>query len=169
MTCDFQQCDILTIVDSCEPVQPPFKLRNSKWWSVSSFTVIVAKDLISLRICAGWSEPLLVAHTTLLKISCHGSYVLFRYKKVNSLVTFISRGGEGGMTKKKKKLPYFEGLRGWVGWRYCNEKHFQVLMWGVRSVFQLYSIIYYYILSKTVCILHKNVCFFAKILLLTMV
>ena len=26
----FQQCGILTSVDSDEPVQPPFKLRNSK-------------------------------------------------------------------------------------------------------------------------------------------
>ena len=30
---------------------------------------------IRLRVCAGWSEPLLVAHTTLLEISCHGSYI----------------------------------------------------------------------------------------------
>ena len=29
-TCNFQQCGILTSVDSYEPVQPPFKLRNSK-------------------------------------------------------------------------------------------------------------------------------------------
>ena len=29
-TCDFQQCGILTGVDSDEPVQPPFKDRNSK-------------------------------------------------------------------------------------------------------------------------------------------
>ena len=28
--CDFQQCGILTSVDSDEPVQPPFKLRNYK-------------------------------------------------------------------------------------------------------------------------------------------
>ena len=28
---DFQQCGVLTSVDSEEPVQPPFKLRNSKW------------------------------------------------------------------------------------------------------------------------------------------
>ena len=35
-TCYFQQCGILTSVDSDEPVQPPFKLRNSKWCSVSS-------------------------------------------------------------------------------------------------------------------------------------
>ena len=31
MTCDFQQCGILTSVDSDEPVQPPFKLINSKF------------------------------------------------------------------------------------------------------------------------------------------
>ena len=30
VTCDFQQCGILTSVDSDEPVQPPIKLRNSK-------------------------------------------------------------------------------------------------------------------------------------------
>ena len=39
-TCDFQQCRILTSVDSDEPVQSPFKLRNSKWCSVSSLTLI---------------------------------------------------------------------------------------------------------------------------------
>ena len=32
----------------------------------------LAKALIRLRVCAGWSEPLLVAHTTLLEISCTG-------------------------------------------------------------------------------------------------
>ena len=31
--------------------------------------------LIRLRICAGWSEPVLIAHTTLLEISCRGSFV----------------------------------------------------------------------------------------------
>ena len=30
VTCDFQQCGILTCVDSDEPVKPPVKLRNSK-------------------------------------------------------------------------------------------------------------------------------------------
>ena len=39
-TRDFQQCGILTSVDSDEPVQPPVKHRNSKWCSVSSLTVI---------------------------------------------------------------------------------------------------------------------------------
>ena len=37
---DFQQFDILTSVDSEEPVQPPFKLRTSKRCSVSSLTLI---------------------------------------------------------------------------------------------------------------------------------
>ena len=40
MAWDFQQCVILTSVDSYEPVQTPFKLRNSKWRSVSSLTII---------------------------------------------------------------------------------------------------------------------------------
>ena len=35
-----QQYDILTSVDSDEPLQPSFKLRNSKWCSVSSLTII---------------------------------------------------------------------------------------------------------------------------------
>ena len=39
-TCDFQRCGILTSVDSDKPVQPPFKLRNSKWCSISSLTFI---------------------------------------------------------------------------------------------------------------------------------
>ena len=65
-----------------EPVQPPFKLRNSKCCSVSSLIVIeysshLQNSLIRLHICAGWSEPLLVAHATLLEISCCGSNMLF--------------------------------------------------------------------------------------------
>ena len=40
VTCDFQQCGILTCVDSDEPLQPHFKLRHSKWCSVSSLTII---------------------------------------------------------------------------------------------------------------------------------
>ena len=97
VTCDFRQCGILTSVDSDESVQPPFKLRNSKWCSVSTLAIIeyssdLAKALIRLHICAGWSEALLVAHTTLLEISYHGSYVktchLFAYRVI--LYTFLS-------------------------------------------------------------------------------
>ena len=59
----------------------PFKLRNSKYFWVSSLTLIeysIAKTLIRLRVCAGWSEPLLVAHTTLLEISCRGSIICLK-------------------------------------------------------------------------------------------
>ena len=34
----------------------------------------LAKALIKLRVCTGWSEALLVAHTTLLEISCSDSF-----------------------------------------------------------------------------------------------
>ena len=56
-----KKCGILTSVVSDEPVQPPFNLRTSKCCSVSSLTVIE------------YSEPLLVAHTKLLEVSCRGS------------------------------------------------------------------------------------------------
>ena len=35
----------------------------------------LAKALIRLCVCAGWSEPLLVALTTFLEISCRGSFL----------------------------------------------------------------------------------------------
>ena len=37
---EIPQCGILTCVDSVEPLQPHFKLRNSKRCSVSSLTII---------------------------------------------------------------------------------------------------------------------------------
>ena len=40
VTCDFQQCGILTSADSDEHEQPLFKLRNSKSCSVSSLTLM---------------------------------------------------------------------------------------------------------------------------------
>ena len=78
--CDFQQCGFLTSVDSDEPVQPSFKPRISKCCSVNSLTNShrlfkqLSKGLIRLRFCSGWSETLLVTHSTnLLEISCCGS------------------------------------------------------------------------------------------------
>ena len=43
--------------------------------------------LIRLRVCAGWSEPMLVAHTILLEISCRGSYADIGLR--SSLLMFI--------------------------------------------------------------------------------
>ena len=68
-----QQCGFLIIVDSDKPVQPLFKLRSFKSCSVSSLTVI--EYLIRPHVCVGLSEALLVAHTILLEISCHGSII----------------------------------------------------------------------------------------------
>ena len=49
-----------------------------------------AKALIRLRVCAGWSEPLLVAHTTLLEISCQGSNLYWNFSKNLQLLLFSS-------------------------------------------------------------------------------
>ena len=46
----------------------------SRWLNTHGIFERLAKALIRLRICAGWSELLLVAPTALLEISCHGSY-----------------------------------------------------------------------------------------------
>ena len=55
------RCGILARIGSDEPVRPPFKR--------------LAKALISLRTCAGWSKPLVLAHTTLLEISYFGPFI----------------------------------------------------------------------------------------------
>ena len=82
VTCDSQQCGILTSIDSDEPVQPPFELGNSKWCSVSCLTVIeylsdqqrhwsdCAYARADLRLC--WSHI-----PQFLEISCRGSYYIF--------------------------------------------------------------------------------------------
>ena len=69
----------LTSAYSDKPVQPPVKLSNIKWWSVCYTSWIFkrqTKALIRLPIWAGWSEALLVAHTTLFEIPCHGLFYI---------------------------------------------------------------------------------------------
>ena len=46
----------------------------SQWLNSHRICKRLAKALIRLPVCAGWSEPLLAAHTTLLEISRPGSY-----------------------------------------------------------------------------------------------
>ena len=55
-------------------------LWENFWWGLIYFDQFrifkqLTKTLIRLHVCAGCSEPLLVAHTALLKISCRGSNV----------------------------------------------------------------------------------------------
>ena len=91
MTCDFQQCDILTSVDSDEPLQPPFKLRNFKWClavveylsnkqSLWSYCVYAQADL---RLC--WSHIV----TTLLEMLCHGSLLCNFYSQPFVWIVYI--------------------------------------------------------------------------------
>ena len=71
LTWDFQQFSILTWIDSDEPAQPHVKLNSHTIFQWPT------KALIRLCVCACWSEPLLVAHTTLLEISCCCSFIYF--------------------------------------------------------------------------------------------
>ena len=100
---DFQQCGSLTSVVSDQPAQPPFKLRNSKWCSVSSLnSQRISKRLAKTLIRPGWSEALLVAHTTLLEIPCRGSFI-----------STIMTNGSGDLHLASK----FSGLETkWAGW-----------------------------------------------------
>ena len=50
----------------------------------------LAKALIRLHVCADWSEPLLVAHTTFLEISCLGSFLTEIVIQVKCELTFGS-------------------------------------------------------------------------------
>ena len=80
MTCYCQQCGILTCEDSDDPLQSPFKLRNFKWCSVSSLTIIeYSSDKQRLWSDCAYAQAdlraLLVPHTTLLEISCTVSYL----------------------------------------------------------------------------------------------
>ena len=58
-------------VDPDESVQLSFKLRYSKCCSGHRMLKRLAKALIRLRVCAGWSEPLLVALSTLLELAMY--------------------------------------------------------------------------------------------------
>ena len=47
----------------------------NQWLGTREIFKRLAKAVIRLRVCAGWSGALRVAHITLLEISCHGSII----------------------------------------------------------------------------------------------
>ena len=62
----------------------------------------LAKALIRLRVCAGWSEALLVAYNTLLEISCRGSYVSFTLCLLgNFSCLFVHRASQANIFRIK--------------------------------------------------------------------
>ena len=61
----------------------------------------LAKALIRLCVCAGWSEPLLVAQTKFLEISCTGSNfinVTVLLKSVHAIRQCLDKGPFSKMT-----------------------------------------------------------------------
>ena len=100
MTCDFQQCGILTSVNSDKPVQPSFKLRTSKWCSVSSLTLIEYSSdkqrlwsdcryvQADLRLCWSYIPHCSKTHATALIIVAvwHAVYRLIQLLYCSSLI-----------------------------------------------------------------------------------
>ena len=80
-TWDFLQYGILTLIETGESVETPFTNRNSKCCSPVAYhaaniqAIIKGSDHGVRIVCAGWSEPLHITHTTLMEISCCGSYM----------------------------------------------------------------------------------------------
>ena len=113
-TNDFQQSGNLTSVDSDKPVQPPFKLRNPKWCSVSNLTVVqyssdkqrlwsdCAYAQAGLSLC--WShiphcwKSHVSAHIVVLEYIVHGTRVLMQVTRVP-----ISSGNHGNPEKSLKR------------------------------------------------------------------
>ena len=56
-----------------------------QWLKRHRIFKLLAKALIDLRVCTGLSEALLVAYSTLLEISCHGSIIKSPKPAPNSL------------------------------------------------------------------------------------
>ena len=102
VTCDLQQCKILTNVDSYEPVHPPYNLRSSKCCSVGSLILIkYASDLqrlwsdcvyaqADLRLC--WSH---IPHCWKSHVTAQLLFLCFSYQYF--LMHFITNSSKQGM------------------------------------------------------------------------
>ena len=83
----------------------------------------LAKALIRLHVCAGWSEPLLIVHTTLLEISCRSWLISLKQEDQVALKrspAFCS------------KLIYTEGLQN--AKYFLHQEHFLFFLKETRSV-----------------------------------
>ena len=107
-TC-FPTMGILTSVDSDEPVQPPFKLRNLKWGSVSSLTVIeflserqrllsdCAYAQVDLRLC--WLH---ILHCWKSHATAH-MFINWSFERTDSVLLVINNTRYISVQKKKSK------------------------------------------------------------------
>ena len=86
MACDFQQCGILTSVDSDEPVQPPVKLRTSKRCSVCRLIVIkYSSNKQRLLSCCAYAQA------DLSPCWSHKSHCWKSHALAQIVITFLSR------------------------------------------------------------------------------
>ena len=97
------KCGILTYIDSDEPVQPPFKLRNSKWCLASSLTVIEWTSKGSdqtVRMCRlVWAFAGRTNHTVgnlmsrlkfLLELPCNSAGIILIFCMLGNFHAFLS-------------------------------------------------------------------------------
>ena len=108
MTCDFQQCGILTSADSDDPVRPPIKLRTSKKCSVSSLALIeylrdqqrlcsdCAYAQADLRLCWSHIPQCWKSHVT--------AQIVFKEKKEIALFRSSNSPSEVPIMKKGTQL-----------------------------------------------------------------
>ena len=108
VTCDFQQCGILTSVHSDEPVQPHFKLRNSKWSSVSSLTLIE----YSSNYQRLWSDCAYAGHTYHI-VGNLMSQLICRWR-LRPNIRALAPLGKATPNKFLDSHPNFE--KSWGGW-----------------------------------------------------
>ena len=101
MTCDFQLCGILACVDSDEPVQPTFKLRNSKWCSI-------AYAQAGLRLCWSHIPHCWKSHVAAHIYSSRGIFYLNLFCfLLQRLSIAISPKWEHGAIREKKEVKRF--------------------------------------------------------------
>ena len=97
------------IYDACSLVKIQFKMSRDMWFptmwyfdmtrlsllskQLNSHRIFkrLAKALIRLRVCAGWSKALLVAHTILLDILCRGLDYKFTGEASFTMNIFFSK------------------------------------------------------------------------------
>ena len=123
-TCDFQQCGILTSVNSDEPVQPPFKLRNSKFCSVSSLTLMESLWLDCVYAQAGlglcWShKPYCPKSHVTAQIMCKETLLVVKWCQTNyyvKLSIFLIIYME-----KSTRNTYFWNF--WLYSNFCTRRH----------------------------------------------
>ena len=103
--------------------------------------------LISLRICAGWSESLLGGHAILWVMLCPGSYYrtelqfygFYRYVKTVESLTNCKKKKKKKKRKKKKKKKNVKNASQIAYLRNLRKDSYSVMFWSINGVLNLFS------------------------------